>query len=175
MRSFRSFTLVGILVLAGCTGAAVPLGEPDPALFEEAAQGSWVSLPDSLGENDDRMYLRLFRFNEAEYYAEVRTDDDEPGEWMRLRIYPTELEGVMFANIQCVGCDDPDWFFFTWEMRPDGRMDVTALKDDFYENDAVDIASSAALRKAVSSRMALQNLFAKPQTFVRWTSDPDSP
>ena len=173
MRSSLALTLTGLILLAGCEGAAVPLGSPDPALFNEAALGSWVSDTGSSAEDEDRMYLRLFRFNEAEYYAEVRTDDDEPGDWMRLRIYPTDLEGVMFANIQCVGCDERDWLFFSYEMHADGRLDVTAVNDSFYEDDAAGITSTDALRSAATSRMAGGELFGETQTFVRWTGDPE--
>lgn len=166
------FALVALVILTGCEGAAVPLGDPDPTLFNEAVLGSWVSQPEAQDADSDRMYLRIFRFNEAEYYAEARFEDDEPDEWMRLRIYPTELEGVMFANIQCVGCEETEWLFFSWELA-DGHLVVTDVVDDLYEDDIGDEVTTQELRSAVSSRMASNTLFSNRQTYVPWTDDPE--
>lgn len=173
MRTSLGLALAGLILLAGCNGAAVPLGLPDAAFFDESALGSWVSEPDVSGADEDRMYLRLFRFNDAEYYAEVRTDDDEPDGWMRMRIYPTELDGVMIANIQCVGCEEREWLFFSYEWGTDGKLAVTAVRDEFYEDDAAGITSTSDLRRAAAARMDDDDLFGETQIFVRWTEDPE--
>lgn len=173
MRHTLNFALIGLILLTGCEGAAVPLGSPDPGLFDEAVLGSWVSDVSDSADDADRIYLRLFRFNEAEYYAETRTDDDEPGTWMRLRVFPTDLDGFMIANIQCVGCDEADWWFFSYEPEADGSLSVTSVVDEFYEEDAAEITSTAALRSAAVERMAKEKMFSETQLFVRWTDDPE--
>jgi hypothetical protein len=103
-----ALVLAGVLLLAGCPYSGIPLGEPDPADFEEGLLGVWIGngawigtevVPtqgedSSFGEADT---LIILRFNRAEYLSVFKNQKDST---VFGRAFATRVGDALFFNMQ---------------------------------------------------------------------------
>ena len=84
---------------SGCEGAQVPLGDPDQPI-DSRLIGTWdiIDLP----EAEDATHMKVIAFNEHEYYVEMWED----GDTLRMNVFSTLVDGILFANIRCIDYED---------------------------------------------------------------------
>jgi hypothetical protein len=124
--------VIAAVILSGCQGARVPLGEADESEVDRDLAGSWFSTETS--DEGDYAHLQIAVFNEHEYSVDVWEDgDDDDRE--TLRAFTTPVGGVLFANVHCVECDDEnEYFFFRFELTGDGNLVVRGLETNLYSS-----------------------------------------
>ncbi len=138
------------LFLTGCEGAKFPLSDPGYSSIDERLIGSWGIVETS---DDDESYLNVFAFDENAYYVEVWDEGDED-DIMRLNVFSTVIDGVSFANIRCISCDEDndDYFFFKYDVISQEELLVHAINDDLYD-ELEELESVDAVRKYVQDHM----------------------
>jgi len=157
MKTVRHLLFVSFLVLIGCEGSPFPLGDPADSAIDENLIGSWVLAyaPDEVrDETEDGSYLNVLPFNEHEYYVEG-WDKGEEDEMMKMSVFSTEVQGVLFANIRCINCDEDDrdeYFFFSYDLAEDGDLSVRSVSDDIYK-DLKDMKSVREVRRYFERHM----------------------
>ncbi|NNE70189.1 MAG: hypothetical protein HKN29_07460, partial [Rhodothermales bacterium] len=119
--------LIVTLVLAGCDGSPEPLSLPGDAEIRPELLGAWTAED----EDGEVLMLQVAAFNDSEYLAIMDgTEDDMDG---YFRVWESLVDGDLFANIQCVGCDDDDGFLFAQLWADDTTMTGSWVSDAFYE------------------------------------------
>ncbi len=88
--------LLLVLPLGGCplTGN-YPLGSRDNALIDNRIIGKWEAITTKESEKGN---LRIYQFNEKEYYFEAFTESDNS--ISRGRVFITGIDNVKFMNYQ---------------------------------------------------------------------------
>ncbi len=130
LRYFPTFIALTGLVFCGCEGAQVPLSDPDQPI-DSRLIGTWdiIELPDG----EDGTHMEVIAFNKHEYYVEMWEDGDDP-DTLRMNVFSTPVDGVLFANIRCIDCDDDDdYFFFRYGIEADGVMTLQGVRDNLYD------------------------------------------
>ena len=143
--------LAVILILSGCKGAGAPLGEPDEMTVDAGLTGTWESVSD----DEDKAILRVWVFNDHEYYVEWETEDDET-DVARLRAYSSDLGDFLFSNIQCINCDEDDrseWFFFQYELESSDMLLLRSVADEHYTDALSSMTRSRDVRRYVEQHM----------------------
>ena len=138
------------LVLTGCEGSKYPMSDPAESTIEEGFIGSWiVESPDG----DEASYLNILPFNEHEYYGEVWEPGNED-ELVRLGIFSTRLNGVWFANIRCLLCDEDDgqYFFFKYDLLSETEFSAVPINEDL-QKELRELDSIDAVRSLILNRM----------------------
>ena len=82
-----SALLLFAVAVIGCEGAGAPLGEPDELAIDKTVTGTWYAA----GEDEEALWLRVWAFNDHEYYVEWETEDDED-EIARMRVFSSDLD-----------------------------------------------------------------------------------
>ncbi len=163
MKNLAALFLVpaAILLAAGCYSSPVPLGSPADARVDTTWVGEWVAVGDSAGTEGR---LRLFAFNEHELLAETSADTVVAGmrferERARFRVFPSTVEGVLFANIQAIDFgEDRNYFFYRVELQAD-TMVLRAVGGELFREGGwlggteLKFSDSAALRAYVAERL----------------------
>jgi len=122
-----------MVILLGCAGSQVPLSPPGGVPVDPLLIGTWVQGDSQQSGNTDR--LTVFQFNDYEYLLEYLEKDASISDLLRLRAYTTPVEGVLFANVQCVGCDDDnDFVFFRYSLTKEGALNVRPVKTELYKD-----------------------------------------
>ncbi len=155
--ALTSFLIAG-LVLTGCEGAGAPLGEPDEMAVDMAVTGTWYAA----GEGDDAAWLRIWAFNDHEYYVEWETQDDED-DTARMRVFSSDLDTYLFANMQCVNCDEDDrreWFFFQYELESPDVLLIRGIEDAHYSDAMAQMTRSRDVRQYVERHMGDPGFFS---------------
>jgi hypothetical protein len=92
--------LCALLFAAGCPyEAKTSLGGPDPNGFDKQLLGRWHGTD---AKGGDPIEFLVLRFNDAEYYVEVREKNGEIG---RFRVHPIRVDGHPMLQINEI---DPD-------------------------------------------------------------------
>jgi|GEM_PF-1097482 len=146
-----------MLLLAGCEGARAPLGEPDEVPVNPALAGTWHSQ----SEDEDKATLRVWVFNDHEYYVEWEVDDEEE-DMARLRSFTSDLGDFLFANIQCVNCDADDrneWFFFQYELESPDVLLIRSVSNEHYTDAMAGMTRSRDIRRYVEQHMHDEGFF----------------
>lgn len=153
----RSSHAIGMLMITlpllwGCTGSKVPLSSSEGARIDQRLVGVWESVDPEEGEFGRVLILQ---FNEHEYYAEYcsemeggeaqakETDSTDalkaPAEELpdayRLRFFSTPVADAMFANVQCIDCDDRSYLLFRYEISGDSLVTIREVSEEVYESE----------------------------------------
>lgn len=153
--------LVSGLVLTGCEGAKAPLGAPEEVALDSRLLGDWTATDD----DGDISLLVISALNDHEYELLYREADDEVTEQMKMRAYASRIDGVQFANITCLNCDEEDqengeeWFFFAFEFEGDDILLAKSLEDDVYRSGMKDLSKSTEIRAYVKAHMNESTFF----------------
>ena len=165
-----------LLTVTGCYSSPVPLGSPSEAQVDSSWVGEWVAAGDSTASEGR---LRLFAFNGQELLAEVSADTvvaDIVFEWNRehFRAFPSEVEGVLFANVQPIDFgEDRDYFFYRVDLRSDTMM-LQAVSGELFREGGwiggteVKFSDPAELRAYVAERLGDPKLYEEDRmVFVK--------
>lgn len=144
-----SLALTAFLVLTGCEGSPEPLSAPGDVEIRTELLGEWQA------EDEDGQIsvMQVLPFNESEYLAILDAPDEEMDGY--FRVWESVVDGDIWANIQCVGCDTDEGFLLARLAADSETMEIGWVVDDFYEmvEDAETTADVvAALRRAASER-----------------------
>lgn len=93
-----AFALAIALVLTACPYSGIPLGDPDPAAFEEGLLGEWVVLGEPGQPEPETETLTVLRFNRAEYL--IVTNDAKADSTTFMRAFATRVDHALFLNLQ---------------------------------------------------------------------------
>jgi len=163
VRAFWWISVLAFLLLSGCEGAHYPLGQPTDATIDEQLIGPWelAYAPEGARDDDGKdSFLNIYAFNEHEYLVEG-WDEGEEDDLMKLSAFATTVEGVLFAIVRCVNCDEDDrdeYFFFSYDLADDGALSVRAINDDLYD-DLKDLGSIREVRRYVVRRLPEPDFF----------------
>lgn len=170
-----AFLILFGVVLAGCEAAQVPLGPPDEMVVDRRFTGTWVSVSEE--DDGDEALLKVWVFNDHEYYVEWEIEDDED-ELARIRTYASDLGDFLFANVQCINCSENDrkeWFFYQFELSQDDELIIRSIRNVHYSEAMADMTRSSDVRAYVQLHMHDEGFFSEEVgRFVRVnTSDED--
>ena len=143
--------ILGVFVLTGCEGSKFPLSDPADSVVDERIVGSWKFVGD---DSDKASYVNIFAFNDREYYVETWEDGDED-ELLRLNVFSTDIDGIFFANMSCINCDEDDdepYIFVRYELVSDDELMVELIDDDEYD-EIQELESIDAVNYYVRKRM----------------------
>jgi hypothetical protein len=147
-----AFALLFGMNLVGCEGAPMPMGESNELAADVRLEGYWQSVD----EDKEEANVRIWVFNEHEYYLEWELDEEDDGpKFMRLRAFASEVDGMLMANIVCVGCDDdePEWFFFRYELESPDVLIMQSVRDKHYRDGMSKMASTREIRDYVEAHI----------------------
>lgn len=162
-------------LLAGCEAAQVPLGPPDELAVNTRVTGHWVSVSDD--EEADEAVLKVWAFNDHEYYVEWEIEDDED-DLARIRTFASDLGDFLFANVQCINCTEEDrkeWYFYQFELTQDDELIIRSIQNLHYSQAMAEMTRSSDVRVYVQQHMHDEGFFSEEVgRFVRVnTSDED--
>lgn len=164
--------LTGALLFAGCEGAQVPLGEPDEMPVDARMMGEWIAEVED--EDEAPTWLRVWAFNDHEYYVEWETEGDEE-EMARLRAFSSDLGDFIFSNIQCINCDPEDrdeWFFYQYELESDDVLLIRGIDEEHYNGPLSSMTRSRDVRQYVEQHMGDEGFFSEGVArFTRFAED----
>jgi hypothetical protein len=135
-----------LLVSSACfTG---PVAPPAGLALDTRVLGAWDCTPVS-EEADERAVLRVFRFDEQQYYAEWREGEKVD----RYRAYPVEARGVKFLSVG--------------ELVP-GTFPWTAVRYSVSPSEALDLQVPAKRILDMSDEAAVQALKSQADRSDAW-------
>jgi len=128
-----------MLLLTGCPyNSKHQLGAPSARVFDAAILGAWTGC--SAEKPADCGRLAIYRFNEAEYYAEL-TGIERPGSNRninittdRYRAFMTDIGAPWLLDVQelSVSTDTSGAHFFVkTELLADDTLNVSYISDEF--------------------------------------------
>ena len=121
------------LFLISCAGSQVPLSPPGDVHVDRKMIGEWIENNKKSERESDKMIV--YQFNKSEYLIEYLAVDTDSTELLRFRAYTTLINDVLFANLQCVECDDDyDYTFYRYELTEDGILIIRPVKTKLYED-----------------------------------------
>jgi len=158
--------IIGALITSGCESAIIPMGDSDDVPVDHRLVGQWVSEM----EDEDRVFLDVWAFNETEYYVEW-TEEEEDSETARLRAFATDVKDMMFLNVTCVACDDDeqgDWYFVEYDVDQDEVLRLNLIEDNHYRDAMGDMTRARDIRNYIKKHMNEADFFDdEPAHFVR--------
>lgn len=122
-----SLALTAFLVLTGCEGSPQPLSAPGDLDIRPELLGEWHAED----EDGEVSVLQVLPFNESEYLAILDAPDEEMDGY--FRVWESDVDGEIWANIQCVGCDEEEGFLLARLSSDSETMRISWVVDDFYE------------------------------------------
>jgi len=148
-----------ILVVAACDGSMYPLSESDNSRIESNLVGTWRTQDGGWGDTVEESLLSIIPFNDHEYFA-IGWAPGEEDEASPLGIFTTEVNGVLFATVSCLGCEEEDgkYFFFKYEMNSPEELVVVGLNDDEYDEIRL-LGSTSEVHRYVSANMGRLGFF----------------
>lgn len=154
--SIARLFIVVTLLLTGCEGAQVPLGDADDMPLDSRFLGKWIALDDE----QDASELIIRAFNEYEYFIEFTEIDDEP-ETSMIRAFSTEIKDAVFANVYCINCgeEEAEWFFFRYELESDDILAIQGIRDTHYRNAMSDMTRSRDVFRYVRKHLYDEGFF----------------
>ncbi len=149
--------LASAVILVGCQGAKVPLGVASDSHVNQNLLGKWTSAGTSAGEG--KTWLVVDRLDEHEYFIEIWEEDDKQDK-INLRAFTTPVDGVLFASVRCIGCDEEDeYFFFKYERSVNGTLRIQGLNENLYGTVLNRFERSDALRAYVKRNLEEATFF----------------
>ncbi|MDA1028369.1 MAG: hypothetical protein O3B41_04860 [Bacteroidetes bacterium] len=164
-RIFTYLLIFLAFVLTGCEGAKAPLGAAGEVALDNRLIGTWI------GGNEDgeeASLLSISPLGETEYALVYKEANENESEEMHLRAFASSVNGVLFANITCIDCDEEEneakdeeeWYFFTYSLESDDEVLVArALVNEVYKEGLIDLTDSAQIREYVAAHMSDQSFF----------------
>lgn len=151
-------------ILTGCEGAKAPLGTAGEVSLDNRLMGTWISSDE---DGEDASLLSISPLGDTEYALVYKEANEEESEEMHLRAFASSVNGVLFANITCIDCneeeneakDEKEWYFFTYSLESDEVLVATALNDEVYKEGLMDLTNSAQIREYVAAHMSDESFF----------------
>jgi hypothetical protein len=115
-----SAILLLLAFTAGCPYTTkAPLGIPDRNSFDTRLVGLWMGY----GTEGDSTLVRVFPFNEAEYYVEMDEQDREPS---RYRAFVIDIGGERFLHFNELARDGaaPEYCFARYAFSASGDLSL---------------------------------------------------
>ena len=160
MKKYLSHLLLAFaFIFVGCEGAQAPMGEPGEIALDSKLLGTWISM-DEAGEQAS--LLTITNENDTEYILIYEEIGDEEEEKMNLRAFASSVDGIQFANISCLNCEEDEkdeWFFFAFEFESDDVLLARALDDDVYKMGLKYLTQPAQIRAYISSHQTDSSFF----------------
>ena len=117
-RAGRTLGVAGLLViLAGCFND--PVAPPVDVALDEGLLGHWRCGP-AEANSSEHADLGVWRFDEHQYYAEWREDDDVS----RFRAYLSEADGVQFLSVADLSAVLAPWTAVRYSSPEPGVLDL---------------------------------------------------
>lgn len=159
---FAPLIIIGAVVLTGCGSAQVPMGDADEVPIDERLIGEWLASDD---DEDETMTLKIWAFNETEYYLEW-ISEDEDDDLARFRAFSTNVDGVLFSNVVCISCDDEDedegeakWYFFRYDMEGSDVLILQEIDSQQYRDAIGDMTRSRDVRRYIARHLDDDDFF----------------
>ena len=166
-RCFFALPLVFMALMGIGCGSMVPISDAAEAVFMNDLVGQWQLI---VPEGEDGQMLVL-KFDEHTYYIELRQAGTEPfdEDTIRLRAYITEVDGKAFINAQNIDALDEEdrvYFFYTYDIGPDGLLTFTELQD--VGDQKIDkFETSEALRTFIRQNLDNEALYGESTTLIK--------
>ncbi|MFB3132933.1 MAG: hypothetical protein ACE10K_10475 [Rhodothermales bacterium] len=161
MKRYRAahFVLVLFFVLCGCLESEVPLSSSDQSIIDPRLIGRWELIETE--EDEGPAGMLVLQFNDHEYYVEYYYERDdgtvEFPDTLRFRAYTTPIDGALFANLQCIGCDERTFIFYRYAVSEDGLLTVRAVEEELFKSATVE--TSEALYAFVKENLDKEALY----------------
>ena len=169
-----SALLTGLLLasLFGCEGSKLPLGPADQAPVDQRLVGTWDLVPHP--DDEERAWMHILQFNDHEYYLEYVAEDDDQdmisdgkADTLRFRAYATPIDDLLFANLQCLNCDERVYFFFRYELSGEDLLLVRQFAEEVYKEPIQTLETSDALRSFVRNHRNDEALYESERIAFR--------
>jgi hypothetical protein len=118
--------LCAALLWASCgpPGSVHPLSDPASARPDDRLIGVWDLVePREADDEEEEASLRFTALQDG--MTEIRDSDEE----LRLRMFPTELHGRSYMNLQDVREPGP-WLIARYELGEDGALAIWLMNDE---------------------------------------------
>ena len=118
--------LLFLVINAGCPYTTkTPIGAPERGAFDERLVGQWAAYSD----DGDSALVTVYPFNEAEYYVEVVSGDDEPD---RYRVFAFTVDGRRFLHLNDLGIDSGarEYVFARYDLSANGELAIRFVGED---------------------------------------------
>lgn len=142
-------------VLTSCYESLGPLSKPGVSV-DAALLGSWQCVPDPKEDPDKTFVIRIFRFDDYQYYAELMEEE----EVTRYRAYPTVLDSSILLNVQEISQDSENekWGFIRYQLTQSKTLNLAIVSDK-----AVTSKDESEALQEIRKRVAQDALY---QTFA---------
>lgn len=155
--------IIGMILIIAMTGcpyeSSVPLSNSCNSTFDPALIGTWV-YPSMTGDKDT---LEFMRFNEHEFYIEIRGRDKSGiNNVSRGRGFVTIIKNQKIINY-CELKDPGKFYFFRYEIK-DKLMKTFSSSDKFIKQP---FNSSGELFDFFSKNIEKQGFYEPPDTAIR--------
>lgn len=143
----------------------VPLSMPGDIPVNQQLPGEWIEINWDAGETSS---ITVCQFNEYEYLLKYFYDS----EWLLLRTYTTPIQDALFANVQCLGCDDDDDYVrFRYYYSDEQILKVRPVRNDLYGDPQ--FRTSRELVEFIQNHMQGDSIYEDPYHFRRadWVID----
>lgn len=125
-----------IVLFFGCSGSQVPISPPGDVSVDKQLLGDWIEIKNIEIQNTVDTFpdkMKVYQFNEYEYLIKYMVIDTSGTETLLIRAFTTPVNDALFANVQCLGCDDDnDYAFFRYLLTNDGILKVWPVKTEYY-------------------------------------------
>jgi hypothetical protein len=138
-----------ILVIAGCFPYKEPLAQPEGSAIESRLIGEWNEIGPVNGRSPGS--LLVYRFNDREYYIEVRSLDQQgKRDTIRMRGFSSSVGDARFINLQDIRNDSRGYTFVRYALSDDGTLTLQGVDDKW--------AKSSVLTTEQTYRFVAENL-----------------
>ena len=160
-----SLALVALFWM-GC-GSPVPISDATDALMVPELVGQWQTVTPATEDGQ----MLVLKYDAQTYYVELREAGTEPfdGDTIRLRVYITEVEGKPFINAQNIDSldgEDRVYFFYTYNLSPDGLLTLTELQD-VGDQKIDEFETSEALHAFIQQNLFNDALYGDEMTLMK--------
>lgn len=139
--------LFSLALFAGCPYTTkVPLGEPDRADFDERLVGLWTGFD---GKEETGL-IRVFPFNDAEYYIEAGGEGEELD---RYRAFVFKIGGELFLHFNKLALDgtEQEYCFARYAFSESGELTLRFVGEKIVPKDLR--AEPKSLKKFIASHL----------------------
>lgn len=149
-------------LLVGCpVGSKYPLGDSRKVQIDERLLGDWRSIKSKdIGEG----ILKVFQFNENEYYMEIKGDNDN--DVSRVRSFITIIDNVSILNIQDIKNEfsSQKYVYIKYEMAKDNVLTFWTMDSNIIPKKEL---SKDELYSHVLSNINNDKFYEKVGSFIR--------
>lgn len=156
--------LLLIIILFGCAGTQIPLSPPGDVPVDKQLLGDWIEIDSKEDSIPDKM--KVYQFNDNEYLLKYMWIDTTGQEMYLIRAFTTLVDDILFANVQCLGCDDDnDYAFFRYTLTNEGILKVLPVKTEFYCDPI--FSTSAELFDFIKNHLDDNEIYEPETLFIR--------